>query len=256
MQNPLLTIENLHAGVEGKEILRGVDLTIGAGETHVLMGPNGTGKSTLGCAITGSPAYTVTAGRILFDGEDITQLPVNERAKRGIFLSFQNPLEVPGISLSNFIRSALSARTGKNIRIWDFNKDLKKAMEVLDMDPSYGFRDLNVGFSGGEKKKAEILQLLLLNPSLAILDETDSGLDVDAVRTVSKGIEEYQKSKDGALLIITHSTRILESLHVDKTHVLVDGRLVAEGDGSLVDEINENGFEQFIASANEKGENN
>ena len=129
-------------------------------------------------------------------------------------------------------------------------------MEVLDMDPSYGFRDLNVGFSGGEKKKAEILQLLLLNPSLAILDETDSGLDVDAVRTVSKGIEEYQKSKDGALLIITHSTRILESLHVDKTHVLVDGRLVAEGDGSLVDEINENGFEQFIASANEKGENN
>ena len=129
-------------------------------------------------------------------------------------------------------------------------------MEVLQMDPSYADRDLNVGFSGGEKKKAEILQLLLLNPSLAILDETDSGLDVDAVRTVSKGIEEYQKSKDGALLIITHSTRILESLHVDKTHVLVDGRLVAEGDGSLVDEINENGFEQFIASANEKGENN
>ena len=140
---------------------------------------------------------------------------------------------------------------GENI-----TKELQKAMEVLDMDPSYGFRDLNVGFSGGEKKKAEILQLLLLNPSLAILDETDSGLDVDAVRTVSKGIEEYQKSKDGALLIITHSTRILESLHVDKTHVLVDGRLVAEGEGSLVDEINENGFEQFIASANEKGENN
>ena len=191
-----------------------------------------------------------------FGGENITKEAADKRARLGMFLSFQNPLEVPGISLSNFIRSALSARTGKNIRIWDFNKDLQKAMEVLDMDPSYGFRDLNVGFSGGEKKKAEILQLLLLNPSLAILDETDSGLDVDAVRTVSKGIEEYQKSKDGALLIITHSTRILESLHVDKTHVLVDGRLVAEGDGSLVDEINENGFEQFIASANEKGENN
>ena len=256
MSKALLEIQSLHVRVEEKEILHGVDLTVGQDETHVLMGPNGTGKSTLGYAITGNPTYSVTGGSIIFNGEDITELPVNERAKKGIFLSFQNPLEVPGISLSNFIRSALSARTGKNIRIWDFNKDLQKAMEVLDMDPSYGFRDLNVGFSGGEKKKAEILQLLLLNPSLALLDETDSGLDVDAVRTVSKGIEEYQKSKDGALLIITHSTRILESLHVDKTHVLVDGHLVAEGDGSLVDEINENGFEQFIASANEKGENN
>ena len=255
MSKALLEIQNLHVRVEEKEILHGVDLAVGQDETHVLMGPNGTGKSTLGYAITGNPTYSVTGGSIIFNGEDITELPVNERAKKGIFLSFQNPLEVPGISLSNFIRSALSARTGKNVRIWDFNKELQKAMEVLDMDPSYGFRDLNVGFSGGEKKKAEILQLLLLNPSLAILDETDSGLDVDAVRTVSKGIEEYQKSKDGALLIITHSTRILESLHVDKTHVLVDGRLVAEGDGSLVDEINENGFEQFIASANEKGEN-
>ena len=251
----LLEIKDLHVNVEDKEILHGVNLEVGKDEVHVLMGPNGTGKSTLGYAITGHPKYAITSGQIFFDGEDITEMPVNERAKKGIFLSFQNPLEVPGISLSNFIRSALSARTGKNVRIWDFNKELQKAMEVLDMDPSYGFRDLNVGFSGGEKKKAEILQLLLLNPSLAILDETDSGLDVDAVRTVSKGIEEYQKSKDGALLIITHSTRILESLHVDKTHVLVDGRLVAEGDGSLVDEINENGFEQFIASANEKGEN-
>ena len=251
----LLEIKDLHVNVEDKEILHGVNLEVGKDEVHVLMGPNGTGKSTLGYAITGHPKYAITSGQIFFDGDDITEMPVNERAKKGIFLSFQNPLEVPGISLSNFIRSALSARTGKNVRIWDFNKELQKAMEVLDIDPSYGFRDLNVGFSGGEKKKAEILQLLLLNPSLAILDETDSGLDVDAVRTVSKGIEEYQKSKDGALLIITHSTRILESLHVDKTHVLVDGHLVAEGDGSLVDEINENGFEQFIASANEKGEN-
>ena len=228
----LLEIKDLHVNVEDKEILHGVNLEVGKDEVHVLMGPNGTGKSTLGYAITGHPKYAITSGQIFFDGEDITEMPVNERAKKGIFLSFQNPLEVPGISLSNFIRSALSARTGKNVRIWDFNKELQKAMEVLDMDPSYGFRDLNVGFSGGEKKKAEILQLL-----------------------VSKGIEEYQKSKDGALLIITHSTRILESLHVDKTHVLVDGRLVAEGDGSLVDEINKNGFEQFIASANEKGEN-
>ena len=256
MNSNLLEVSGLHVSAGEKEILHGVDLTVGKDETHVLMGPNGTGKSTLGYAITGNPEYTVTAGKIVFDGEDITRLPVNERAKRGIFLSFQNPLEVPGVTLSAFIRSALEQKTGKRIRLWDFKKNLAETMQLLAMDASYAERDLNVGFSGGEKKKAEILQLLLLNPSLAILDETDSGLDVDAVRTVSKGIEEYQKSKDGALLIITHSTRILESLHVDKTHVLVDGRLVAEGDGSLVDEINENGFEQFIASANEKGENN
>ena len=255
MNKNLLEVSGLHVSAGEKEILHGVDLTIGKDETHVLMGPNGTGKSTLGYAITGNPEYTVTAGKIVFDGEDITRLPVNERAKKGIFLSFQNPLEVPGVTLSAFIRSALEQKTGKRIRLWDFKKKLAETMQLLAMDASYAERDLNVGFSGGEKKKAEILQLLLLNPSLAILDETDSGLDVDAVRTVSKGIEEYQKSKDGALLIITHSTRILESLHVDKTHVLVDGRLVAEGDGSLVDEINENGFEQFIASANEKGEN-
>ena len=244
MSEPLLNVKNLSVDVEDKSILHGINLTINKGETHVLMGPNGAGKSTLGCTLMGNPNYHVTDGEIFFGGENITKEAADKRAKLGMFLSFQNPLEVPGISLSNFIRSALSARTGKNVRIWDFNKELQKAMGVLDMDPSYGCRDLNVG-----------LQLLLLNPSLAILDETDSGLDVDAVRTVSKGIEEYQKSKDGALLIITHSTRILESLHVDKTHVLVDGRLVAEGDGSLVDEINENGFEQFIASANEKGEN-
>lgn len=255
MNSNLLEVSGLHVSAGEKEILHGVDLTVGKDETHVLMGPNGTGKSTLGYAITGNPEYTVTAGKIVFDGEDITQLPVNERATKGIFLSFQNPLEVPGVTLSAFIRSALEQKTGKRIRLWDFKKKLAETMQLLAMDASYAERDLNVGFSGGEKKKAEILQLLLLNPSLAILDETDSGLDVDAVRTVSKGIEEYQKSKDGALLIITHSTRILESLHVDKTHVLVDGRLVAEGDGSLVDEINENGFEQFIASANEKGEN-
>ena len=255
MSKALLEVKDLHVRVEEKEILHGVNLTVGQDETHVLMGPNGTGKSTLGYAITGNPAYSVTAGSILFDGADITALPVNERAKKGIFLSFQNPLEVSGVTLSAFIRSALEQKTGSRLRLWDFKKQLKETMALLDMDESYAERDLNVGFSGGEKKKAEILQLLLLNPSLAILDETDSGLDVDAVRTVSKGIEEYQKSKDGALLIITHSTRILESLHVDKTHVLVDGRLVAEGDGSLVDEINENGFEQFITSANEKGEN-
>ncbi|MGI6089592.1 MAG: Fe-S cluster assembly ATPase SufC, partial [Bilifractor porci] len=177
--------------------------------------------------------------------EELLSKPVNERAKDGIFMSFQNPLEVPGISLMNFIRSAVEQKTGEKIRLFPFRKEIFKAMDVLQMDHSYAERDLNVGFSGGEKKKAEILQLLMLKPSLAILDETDSGLDVDAVRTVSKGVEEYQKDKDGALLIITHSTRILESLHVDATHVLVNGTIVEDGDGSLVDEINEHGFERF-----------
>ncbi len=242
----LLKVENLAAAVEEKEILHGVDLTVNRGETHVLMGPNGAGKSTLGNALMGNPQYEITGGKIFFEGEDITTLSTDKRAKLGMFLSFQNPLEVPGITLGNFIRSALEMRTGKHIRLWDFKKEMKKAMELLNMDPSYADRDLNVGFSGGEKKKAEILQLLMLKPSLAILDETDSGLDVDAVRTVSKGIEEYQKSMDGALLIITHSTRILESLKVDKTHVIVSGRMKTEGDASLVDKINAEGFEAFL----------
>ena len=240
----LLTVKDLHVNVEDKEILHGVDLTINKGETHVLMGPKGTGKSTLGYALMGNPRYSVTEGEIWFQGKNITEEAVNERAKDGIFLSFQNPLEVPGVTLSAFIRSALEQKTGKRIRLWDFKKELARTMEILQMDPSYAERDLNVGFSGGEKKKAEILQLLMLKPSLAILDETDSGLDVDAVRTVSRGIEEYQKNCDGGLLIITHSTRILEYLSVDDTHVMVEGKIVKTGDASLVDEINEKGFKE------------
>ena len=242
MSEPLLNVKNLSVDVEEKSILHGINLTINKGETHVLMGPNGAGKSTLGCTLMGNPNYHVTDGEIFFGGENITKEAADKRARLGMFLSFQNPLEVPGISLSNFIRSALSARTGKNIRIWDFNKDLKKAMEVLDMDPSYGFRDLNVGFSGGEKKKAEILQMLMLEPKLAILDETDSGLDVDAVRTVSKGVQLYRERVHGSLLIITHSTRILEALTVDAAHIMEQGVIVKNGDASLVDSINENGF--------------
>lgn len=240
----LLTVKDLHVNVEDKEILHGVDLTINKGETHVLMGPNGTGKSTLGYALMGNPRYSVTEGEIWFQGKNITEEAVNERAKDGIFLSFQNPLEVPGVTLSAFIRSALEQKTGKRTRLWDFKKELARTMEILQMDPFYAERDLNVGFSGGEKKKAEILQLLMLKPSLAILDETDSGLDVDAVRTVSRGIEEYQKNCDGGLLIITHSTRILEYLSVDDTHVMVEGKIVKTGDASLVDEINEKGFKE------------
>ena len=242
MSKNILEVKNLHVNAKETEILHGVNLTIGEDETHVLMGPNGTGKSTLGYAITGNPGYTVTSGKIIFNGEDITDMTVNERAKKGIFLSFQNPLEVPGVTLSAFIRSALEQKTGKRIRLFDYKKKLAETMKLLSMDESYAERDLNVGFSGGEKKKAEILQMLMLEPSLAILDETDSGLDVDAVRTVSKGISIYKEKCHGSLLIITHSTRILESLSVDVTHVMEEGVIVKNGDASLVDQINENGF--------------
>ena len=245
MANELLNVQDLAVRVEEKEILQGLNLKVNRGETHVIMGPNGAGKSTFGNALMGNPQYEVTGGSIQFDDKNLLELPVNERAKAGLFMSFQNPLEVPGISLSNFIRNALEQRTGKRIRLWDFRKEMKKSLKVLQMDASYADRDLNVGFSGGEKKKAEILQMLMLKPSLAILDETDSGLDVDAVRTVSRGIEEYQKNKDAALIIITHSTGILSSLHVDYTHVLINGKIVESGDGSLVQEINENGFAKY-----------
>lgn len=240
--NNLLKITGLHVSVGDKEILHGVDLTVNSDETHVLMGPNGTGKSTLGYAITGNAAYTVTEGDIVFGGESIVDMPVNERAKKGIFLSFQNPLEVPGVTLSSFIRSALEQKTKTRLRLWDFKKKLAETMKLLDMDESYSDRDLNVGFSGGEKKKAEILQMLMLEPKLAILDETDSGLDVDAVRTVSQGVKLYRERVHGSLLIITHSTRILEALTVDAAHVMENGVIVKNGGAELVDKINEKGF--------------
>lgn len=240
--NNLLKITGLHVSVGDKEILHGVDLTVNSDETHVLMGPNGTGKSTLGYAITGNPAYTVTEGDIVFGGESIVDMPVNERAKKGIFLSFQNPLEVPGVTLSSFIRSALEQKTKTRLRLWDFKKKLAETMKLLDMDESYADRDLNVGFSGGEKKKAEILQMLMLETKLAILDETDSGLDVDAVRTVSQGVKLYRERVHGSLLIITHSTRILEALTVDAAHVMENGVIVKNGGAELVEKINEKGF--------------
>ncbi|MBQ8952224.1 MAG: Fe-S cluster assembly ATPase SufC [Eubacterium sp.] len=242
----MLQINNLKVKVADKEILHGVNLTVNKGETHVIMGPNGAGKSTLGYAIMGNPKYEITEGSILFKDKDITEEETHERAKDGIFLSFQNPIEVPGISLSNFIRNAIDTKTGTRVRLWDFRKSLEKQMELLNMDKSYADRDLNVGFSGGEKKKAEILQMLMMKPDLAILDETDSGLDVDAVRTVSDGVKAFHDNGDGALIIITHSTRILEALKVDYTHILVDGKIVKTGDASLVDEINSRGFEDYV----------
>ena len=245
MNTSLLITKDLSVNVEEKEILHKINLEIGNGETHVLMGPNGAGKSTLGYALMGNPRYQITNGKIYFNGTELQDESADKRAQKGIFLSFQNPLEVPGISLANFIRNALEQRTGTRIRLWDFKKEMKKAMDVLQMDESYADRDLNVGFSGGEKKKAEILQLLMLKPALAILDETDSGLDVDAVRTVSAGIRKYQEDCKGSLLIITHSTKILESLHVDATHVMVEGSIIKNGGASLVDEINESGFAEY-----------
>ena len=248
MSQQILQVTGLTARIEEKELLHGVDLTIRKGETHVLMRPHGAGKSTRGYVLMGSPKYTVTDGSIVFEGQDITEESADKRARAGMFLSFQEPLEVPGLTLESFIRSALQQKVGHG-RYYDFKKELARCMEILQMDPDYAQRSLNVGFSGGEKKKAEILQLMMLKPSLAILDETDSGLDVDAVRLVSRGIEEYRKSQEGALLIITHSTRILGALEVDRTHVMVNGRIVADGDGTLVDEINRGGYERFEQSA-------
>ncbi len=254
MSEALLQVKDLSVSIEEGEILHDVNFEIKAGETHVLMGPNGAGKSTFGNTLMGNPSYHVDKGQILFDGEDITKESADKRAKAGMFMSFQNPLEVPGLSLESFIRNAIRQKTGKPVKIMQFKKQLEATMELLDMDPSYADRDLNVGFSGGEKKKAEILQMLMLNPKFCILDETDSGLDVDAVRTVSKGIQEYHKNSDGALLIITHNAKILEALDVDYTHVLVKGSLVTTGGAELVQKINDEGFEEFIEEAGKENE--
>ncbi|WP_026505105.1 Fe-S cluster assembly ATPase SufC [Butyrivibrio sp. NC3005] len=241
----LLKIENLSVNVSEKEILKGLNLEVNEGEVHVLLGPNGAGKSTLGNAIMGNPSYEITDGKIFFNQKDITDFSADKRAAEGLFMSFQNPIEVPGIRLGTFIRNAISAQTKKPIKLLAYKKKLEEAMKILGMDNNFADRDLNVGFSGGEKKKAEILQLLMLSPKLAILDETDSGLDVDAVRTVSKGVKEYQKRENGALIIITHSTRILESLKIDKAHILIGGRIVKSGGPELVEEINNEGFEKY-----------
>ena len=240
-----LTIENLSAGVEGEEILHNINLEIGAGETHVLMGPNGAGKSTLGNVLMGSPSYQVTGGKIIYKGEDITELSADKRAIMGMFMSFQNPLEVPGLTLEEFLRHTIRQRTGQPVKVFAFRRKLEEMMKLLEIDPAYATRDLNVGFSGGEKKKAEILQMLMIDPDFVILDETDSGLDVDAVRIVSKGVREFSKREGKSLVIITHSTRILDNLDVDYTHVLIKGNLVKTGDASIVAEINEGGFEKY-----------
>ena len=255
--NALLRVGGLSAGTEDKQILHDIDLTVAAGETHVLMGPNGAGKSTLGHVIMGDPTYKVSDGSIVFDGQDITDATADKRSLAGIFLSYQAPVEVPGVPLYSFLRTITQMRPELKTTARKFRQRVGEICDQLDMDQGFLTRELNVGFSGGEKKKIEMLQLLLLRPKLAILDETDSGLDVDALSIVSRGIEAYRADCDGALLMITHNTRILERLDVDKTHVMVKGNLVTEGPASLIDDIDKNGFERYeemLADAAKGGE--
>ncbi|MEA4892595.1 MAG: Fe-S cluster assembly ATPase SufC [Peptococcaceae bacterium] len=245
MPKNLLSIKNLGASVEGQRILNGVDLEVRAGEVHVLMGPNGAGKSTLANVVMGDPRYDVDQGRIFFEDQDITDEKPDARARRGMFLSFQAPEEIPGITVENFLRAAKAAYSGQEVKLIPFRKELRARMKELDMDPSYAARYLNVGFSGGEKKKNEILQLAVLNPRLAILDETDSGLDIDAVKTISESIHRYKKD-DNAVIIITHITRILQSLPVDYVHIMSEGRIVKTGQASLIEKINREGFASVL----------
>ena len=251
MSYKLLEIKDLHAGVEDKEILKGLSLSIGKGEVHVILGPNGSGKSTLMNVIMGHPKYEVTGGSLDFEGESIKELPTFERARRGLFLSFQTPEEIPGITLGTMIRTSMQAVSGKKVKLLPFRKELKARLEELKMKPEYAERYLNVGFSGGEKKRAEILQLLMLNPKLALLDETDSGLDVDAVQIVSEGVAKFHNDENSCI-IITHNTRILEKLKVDRVHVLMNGRIVEEGGPELVDEINRRGFTHILDAQEQK----
>lgn len=242
--NKLLEISDLHVVAGEKEILNGLNLNIGKGEIHVIMGPNGAGKSTLANVILNNPEYKKVSGTVNFDGEDISNLSNDKIAKKGIFMSFQSPEEIPGISTFNFLKVAKNKIEDKPVKVFELKDTVKKYMDELNMNSKLIDRNLNVGFSGGEKKKNEILQMLVLNPKLAILDETDSGLDVDAVKAVSKGIEMY-KNSENAVLIITHNMRILESLKVDYVHILVDGKIVKTGTAELVNEIDENGFGKY-----------
>ncbi|SKA92631.1 Fe-S cluster assembly ATP-binding protein [Clostridium sp. USBA 49] len=240
----LLKIINLKTQIDDKQILKGLNLEIGKGEVHAIMGPNGAGKSTLANTLMGHPKYEILDGEIIFENEVINNLKADERAKRGIFLSFQYPEEIPGVTVENFLRTAKMAITGKPLKILTFKKALKEKMDLLNMKEEYAQRYLNQGFSGGEKKKNEILQMAILEPKLAILDETDSGLDVDAIKTVSQGVNSL-KNSENSILIITHHNKILDYLKPDFVHILIDGKIVKTSDISLAKEIEANGYEAF-----------
>ena len=247
-----LEIRDLHVSITAddveKEILRGVDLTINSGETHAIMGPNGSGKSTLAYSIAGHPKYTVTAGSITLDGEDVLAMSVDERARAGLFLAMQYPVEVPGITVSNFLRTAKTAVDGEAPKLRMWVKDVKEAMGNLRMDPAFAERGVNEGFSGGEKKRHEILQLELLKPRFAVLDETDSGLDVDALRVVSEGVNRAQENTDLGVLLITHYTRILRYIKPEFVHVFVDGVIAEEGGPELAERLENEGYDRFLTA--------
>jgi Fe-S cluster assembly ATP-binding protein len=245
---PLLVIQGLRVNVDDKEILRGVDLTVEQGQVHALMGPNGSGKSTLAYALAGHPRYTVTEGSVTFKGESVLALRPDERARLGMFLAMQYPVEVPGVSVTNFLRTAVNAVRGEEIPVRQFAKDLREQMKLLDMDGNFAERHLNEGFSGGEKKRHEILQMALLRPTLAILDETDSGLDVDALRVVAEGVNRLC-GPDLGVLLITHYTRILRYIKPDVVHVMLDGRVAQTGGPELADQLEEGGYEPLRAGA-------
>ena len=249
----VLEIRDLHVTVETEKgatpILNGVTLTIRTGETHAIMGPNGSGKSTLAYTIAGHPKYTVTGGSITLDGEDVLEMSVDERARAGLFLAMQYPVEIPGVTVTNFLRTAKTAIDGEAPAIRSWTKDVRESMTNLRMDPTFAQRNVNEGFSGGEKKRHEILQLGLLKPKIAILDETDSGLDVDALRVVSEGVNSYREREDGGVLLITHYTRILRYIKPDFVHVFVGGKIVQSGGAELADELESNGYTAFTEAA-------
>ncbi len=248
-----LTISDLHVDVETesgpKQILKGVNLTINPGEVHAIMGPNGSGKSTLAYALAGHPKYTITGGTVTLDGVDIHDMPVHERARAGLFLAMQYPVEVPGVSVSNFLRTARTALTGEAPKVRTWVKEVNAAMDRLGLDHEFSGRSLNEGFSGGEKKRNEIVQLELLNPRYAILDETDSGLDIDALRIVSEGVNRFSGQGDRGVLLITHYTRILRYITPDFVHVFVDGRIVTEGGPALAEQLEVTGYDEFVSAA-------
>ncbi|MBX3314154.1 MAG: Fe-S cluster assembly ATPase SufC [Actinobacteria bacterium] len=245
---PLFEIDGLHVAADGNEILKGVDLTIGTGEVHALMGPNGSGKSTLANAILGNPEYEITAGRILYKGTDITSWGPDDRGKAGVFLAFQYPQTVPGVSVINFLRQALSARKGIDLSVLELRLAIMEWMTRLDMDPSFADRYLNEGFSGGEKKRNEILQMAILEPDFAVLDETDSGLDIDALRTVASGVREVQTDRpELGMLVVTHYQRLLDELHPTHVHLIVDGRIVESGGMEIAARLETEGYEAWRA---------
>ncbi len=245
---PLLVVDNLHASVEGIEILKGVDLTVNPGEIHAIMGPNGSGKSTLANVLLGHPSYTVTQGTITYKGEDITGTKPDERGRAGMFLGFQYPEEIPGVSVINFLRTALSNRTGIDYTVLELRLKVVEAMKELDMDPAFADRYLNEGFSGGERKRNEVLQMAVLEPDLAVLDETDSGLDIDALKIVAEGVTRLS-NEDRGFVVITHYQRMLDYITPDAVHVFIDGRIVETGGSSLADQIEASGYDDYRAGA-------